>query len=166
MRIGWQQLRQLNKGLQRLVILACTIALITAVAQLYQSYSSSKLQANPVKGTAIEVSKLLDLTIQLDRTIHDMRSSQSTRQYVRDLNNIEKTCQRINKYTSTKPTTKLLEDDESRFNQSQELCQDLSQLSKESKKIYLTIEKLLMANAKPRRYQTFPPIGLPTPSTS
>jgi len=133
-----------------------SVALVTTIigaAIVYGTTTLHHLDKNPVKGTAVEIQTLLDLTGQLGASPNSNNPGQATRDYVDHLRAIEQSCQNIHAYKQISKTSKLSEADRGHVNQSNDLCNDLTKLTAQSETKYVAILPLMNTDTSLRRYQ-------------
>lgn len=139
-----------------LVFLLVFIAAVQGTLS-YQSHAQKRLDKNPIRGIAKEV---YAIDKQIPKLTNDNKNNESTaRDYLSTLDNLQRSCQRIADYKKqSKATNKLSARDSARVDETTALCEDLTNLVKTAKNAILPAEPLLLANAKPKRYQTLGPL--------
>lgn len=141
-------------------IIGAAIAVGLVAATSYQLVQARRLAKDPVLQTAAQL-KVLTVAIQdLETTVtgNPRPSKQATRHYLSLLQRINRSCQLV-ATQQLAASQELPETTSDRLKETNELCQDLSNLVKASQLVYQTTAPLMTANAKPRLYETLTPLS-------
>lgn len=158
--VSWLTPRTRRRRLMTLGFGLVTVAIAATAIIMTRGSHNDPLLANPLQGAAIETERLVQSTHNLEASFGKTSSPpQTARSYLVDLDAMDRSCQRIHYYQQAARQAGVAQDDLSRLNQSDSLCQDLSKLAEASRAEYAPVEPLLTANTHPRRYQTLPPFG-------
>lgn len=141
-----------NSRSKKIAILVTLTSLLLVLVSLYIAFypRQKSVEFKLTQATA----QLLDSANDLQQSFGEQHdAARTTRTYLNLMDQIVYNCNAINGLRVT--------NNQSLGNQlknSQALCKDLTSLAEESISIYRPAEKLLLANAKSKRYQTLPPL--------
>lgn len=152
----WQRLK--SKPYYRFLVVFIGILLIALTVFVWQRASSSRLNSNPAKGTQVELQKLSATTSKLQASFALQGSAKAMKNYLIYMRGIQTSCTRINTYYGTWKAG-ANKDSADLFNQSHDLCSDLTKLASFSTALYTPLKPLLTADTTPHRYQTLPPFA-------
>lgn len=137
------------------------LLIVISILSLVMWYTTSRtavIEKDPVVGVAKETSTLmLAVTNLKDSLYRDLSPSKTTHEYLDHLASISTSCERISAYSAN--SKGLDQAHISRMNQITAMCDDLTKLSSTSSSILSSIQPLLTASTKPRRFETLSPIA-------